>query len=90
MFYAQEKSAEIFYNCHTHDFFLGEHFFWHCGMFMCFAPSFVNQCKNSFIIGFYVDKQASMVKNNYVIHNKEFFATIEPSLVTWIPPRYLN
>lgn len=29
-----------------------EHFFWHCGMFLCFASSFVNQCKNSSIIGF--------------------------------------
>ncbi len=32
--------------------FFREHFFWHCGMFLCFASSFVNQCKNSFIIGF--------------------------------------
>jgi hypothetical protein len=50
-------------------FFFWEHLFWHCGMFMCFAPTFVIQCKNSFIIGFYVNKQAYVVKNNYVIHN---------------------
>jgi hypothetical protein len=29
----------------------------------------------------YVDKQASMVKNNYVIHNIDFLMAIEPSLV---------
>jgi hypothetical protein len=87
MFHAQEKNVEIFYNYHTHDLFFGEHFF--C-LFLCFAPNFVNQCKNSFIIGFYANKQASTLKNNYVIHNKVFFATMELNLVTWIPPRYLN
>jgi hypothetical protein len=25
----------------------GKRFFWHCDLFLCFAPSFVNQCKNS-------------------------------------------
>ncbi len=30
----------------------GERFFWHYGMLLFFEPSFVNQCKNFFIIGF--------------------------------------
>jgi hypothetical protein len=42
----------------------------------------------SWITKIYVDKQAYVVKNNYVIHSIDFLATIEPSLVIWIPPRF--
>jgi hypothetical protein len=42
------------------------------------------------IIRIYVDKQASMVKNNYIIHSIDFLAAIEPSLVIWILPRFLD
>jgi hypothetical protein len=41
----------------------------------------------SWIAKIYVDKQAFVVKNNCVIHNIIFFAVIELSLMTWIPPR---
>jgi hypothetical protein len=41
----------------------------------------------SWIAKIYVDKQTFVVKNNCVIHNIEFFAAIEPSPMTWIPPR---
>jgi hypothetical protein len=44
----------------------------------------------SCIAKIFVDKQAYVVKNNCVIHNKEFFAAIEPNLVTWILPRFLD
>jgi hypothetical protein len=36
----------------------------------------------SWIAKIYVDKQTFVVKNNYVIHSIDFFAAIEPSLVT--------
>jgi hypothetical protein len=36
----------------------------------------------SWIAKIYVDKQASVVKNNCVIHSIDFFAAIKPSLVT--------
>jgi hypothetical protein len=42
----------------------------------------------SWIARIYVDKQAFVVKNNYVFHSIEFFTTIESSLMTWIPPRF--
>jgi hypothetical protein len=44
----------------------------------------------SWIAMIYVCKQTFVVKNKCVIHNIEIFATIEPSLVTWIPPRFLD
>ncbi len=36
----------------------------------------------------YVNKQAVVVKNNCVIHSIDFFMTIEPSPMTWIPTSF--
>ncbi len=38
-------------------YLFGEGLFWHCGLFLCFAPSFVNQCKNS--ISFFIHSSGS-------------------------------
>jgi hypothetical protein len=52
MFHAQEEDAKKFTNVTPMICLFGECFFWHCGLILCIAPNFVNQCKNFFIIGF--------------------------------------
>jgi len=62
----------------------GERFFWHCCLFLCLKPSFVNQCKNFFIIGFFnhssknhrLDLVRALIWNSKVLSIQAYYCLV--------------